>query len=199
MFEVGFMYKNKLGARVRTCFLEVLFKGSVLRDLLSLFFSWFKPTWAPDKQSKVFSNYLSSSPKYMYSNFFEIPRYVSHSYVNLCGVMLTAETISTVCITVLCQTPWCWSYCGAECSKNSVVCFTPQVQTLRCASYRGVNLHGVHHTTESRTHKIPKDSGVSSQSPQCASHWRINHQDVHHNSEARPPNFSKTLQCASHR
>ena len=38
MFEVGFMYKNKLGARVRTCFLEVLFKGSVLQDFLSLFF-----------------------------------------------------------------------------------------------------------------------------------------------------------------
>ena len=34
-------------------------KGSVSRDFRLIFFSWFKPTWAPDKQSKVFLNLIS--------------------------------------------------------------------------------------------------------------------------------------------
>ena len=39
-------------------------KGSVSRDVIPLFFSWFEPIWATDKQAKVFSNYCSISPRY---------------------------------------------------------------------------------------------------------------------------------------
>ena len=38
--------------------------------------------------------------------------------------------------------------------KNSVVCIPPRSQTPRCASYRGVKLHGVHHTAESITYQV---------------------------------------------
>ena len=46
-----------------------LFKGSVSRDFWPLFFPWFKPIWAPDKQAKVFSNLVSISPWYSITKF----------------------------------------------------------------------------------------------------------------------------------
>ena len=42
----------------------IIFKGSVSRDFQPLLFSRFDPTWAPDKQAKVFSNLVSIWPRY---------------------------------------------------------------------------------------------------------------------------------------
>ena len=44
--------------------------------------------------------------------------------------------------------------------KNSAVCIPLRSQTRRCASYRGVKLRGVHHTTESSDEKFSKNSAV---------------------------------------
>ena len=57
-------------------------KGSVSRDFRPLFCSWFEPIWAHDKQSKVFLNSVSISPRYSISD--------------LRGVQYTAEINSAV-------------------------------------------------------------------------------------------------------
>ena len=87
---------------VMLCF---LFKGSVSRDFRPLFFSWFKPIWAPDKQPKVFSESVSISPRNSITN-------------DLCDVQHNAEIISTVCITLR-----RWSLCSPQ--TISAVCNTP--------------------------------------------------------------------------
>ena len=39
-----------------------ILKGSLSGDFRPLFFSWFETIWAPDKQPKVFLNFVSISP-----------------------------------------------------------------------------------------------------------------------------------------
>ena len=82
----------------------------VCQEILDLqFFSWFEPTWAPDKQAEKFSN------------SFRFRRDI-RIFKKLRGVHPTAESSDEMF------------------SKNSAVCIPPQSQTLRCASYRRVNL-----------------------------------------------------------
>ena len=45
---------------------------NVSRDFQPLFFPWFEPIWAPDKQGKLFSNSASISQRYSITKFEKI-------------------------------------------------------------------------------------------------------------------------------
>ena len=115
------------------------------------FFSLFEPIWAPDKQAKIFLNWVSISRRY--SNFLKALQCASHRGVRLRGVHHSAESDSAVCITLRSQAP-------------------------RCASHCRVKLRGVHHTAESSDEEFSKSSAVCiilrSQAPRCASHRGVN-------------------------
>ena len=65
----------------------ILFKGSVSRDFLPLFFSWFEPIWAPDKQ-----------PLSIFQFGFDLAEIFDHKGISaVCNI--TAEIISVVCNT----------------------------------------------------------------------------------------------------
>ena len=75
------------------------------------------------------------------------PRCASHCGVKLRNVHPTAESNSAVCFPPWSQAPWCASHCRVNCNKFlKKLCVS---QASRCSSHCGVELHGVHHTTES--------------------------------------------------
>ena len=115
------------------------------------FFSLFEPIWAPDKQAKIFSNWVSISRRY--SNFLKALQCASHRGVRLRGVHHSAESDSAVCITPRSQALRCASLRGVKGTnflKNSAVCILPRSQAPRCASHRGVKLH----TAESKSKSL---------------------------------------------
>ena len=100
-------------SKVNNKFLKVnkFLNGSVSRDFWYLYFSWFKPIWAPDNQTKIFSNSFifrrdnlefvrnSVHGVLSYTLPSQSPRYASHYRDNLHDVHHTIETISAVCLT----------------------------------------------------------------------------------------------------
>ena len=71
-------------------------KGSVSPDYPPLFFLWSEPTWAPDKQAKVFSNLVSISPRFSITKLCctllrSSPRYVAHHGDHFCDVQYCTQ------------------------------------------------------------------------------------------------------------
>ena len=83
-----------------------IFKGSVSRDFLSLSFSWFETIGVPDKQTKIFSNSFSISPRYSI-------------FSKLCGVHHdhTPKSVSEVWCILRTQTPQRASHSGVKKTK----------------------------------------------------------------------------------
>ena len=75
------------------------FKGSLSRDFVPLFFSWFEPICSPDNLTKIFSNSVTILQRY--SNLHQPARCERHCVVGLRGGNDTVESDSAVSCKII--------------------------------------------------------------------------------------------------